>query len=67
MVGQLVLTTFLTCILLTHGTRSNIETDVLASGANKEAYVSLLYGDDFLTGIRVLGQSLKETGCVQKR
>jgi hypothetical protein len=67
MVGQLVLTTFLTCILLTHSIRGTLKTDVLASGANREAYVSLLYGDDFLTGIRVLGQSLKETGCIQKR
>lgn len=29
---------------------------------SKEAYVSLLYGDAFLLGIRVLGQSLRETG-----
>lgn len=37
---------------------------------SKEAYVSLLYGDAFLLGIRVLGQSLRETGtercvCIQ--
>jgi hypothetical protein len=27
-----------------------------------QAYVTLLYGDDFLLGVRVLGQSLKDTG-----
>lgn len=27
-----------------------------------QAYVSLLYGDDFVFGLRVLGQSLRETG-----
>lgn len=28
----------------------------------QNAYVALLYGDEFLLGVRVLGQSLKETG-----
>lgn len=28
---------------------------------SSQAYVSLLYGDAFLAGIRVLGQSLRET------
>lgn len=27
-----------------------------------QAYVTLLYGDDFLLGVRVLGQSLKDSG-----
>ncbi|KDD73670.1 hypothetical protein H632_c1943p0, partial [Helicosporidium sp. ATCC 50920] len=30
-------------------------------GKSSQAYVSLLYGDDFLLALRVLGQSLKET------
>lgn len=67
MVEKLVTATLLTCIILAHGIRCNLGADAQASGANKEAYVSLLYGDEFLTGMRVLGQSLKETGCTQKR
>jgi hypothetical protein len=34
----------------------------------KEAYVTLLYGEQFLLGVRVLGQSLRDSGtkrCVQ--
>jgi hypothetical protein len=34
----------------------------------KEAYVALLYGEEFLLGVRVLGQSLRDSGtkrCVQ--
>lgn len=30
--------------------------------AGRQAYASLLYGDEFLTGLRVLGQSLRDTG-----
>lgn len=30
-----------------------------------EAYVTLLYGDKFLSGVRVLGQSLRETGTAK--
>jgi hypothetical protein len=33
-----------------------------SKAGSKEAYVSLLYGDAFLTGMRVLGRSLRETG-----
>ena len=32
----------------------------------KQAYASLLYSDDFLVGIRVLGQSLRETGTTRR-
>ncbi|CAD7695590.1 unnamed protein product [Ostreobium quekettii] len=32
-----------------------------APQGSKEAYVTLLYGDDFVLGVRVLGQSIKET------
>jgi len=31
----------------------------------KEAYVTLLYGEDFFLGVRVLGQSLRETGTTR--
>ena len=29
---------------------------------SKEAYVKLLYGDEFLLGVRVLGKSIRDTG-----
>lgn len=32
-----------------------------ASGSSKEAYVTLLYGDEFLLGVRVLGKSIRDT------
>ncbi|XP_077227966.1 plant glycogenin-like starch initiation protein 6 [Tasmannia lanceolata] len=32
------------------------------SGSQSEAYVTLLYGDEFLLGVRVLGKSIRETG-----
>ncbi|XP_068656379.1 inositol phosphorylceramide glucuronosyltransferase 1-like [Aristolochia californica] len=36
-----------------------------ASGSQKEAYVTLLYGDEFLLGVRVLGKSIRETGSTK--
>lgn len=33
-----------------------------ATYSHHQAYATLLYGDDFLLGVRVLGQSLRETG-----
>ena len=33
-----------------------------ASAGQRQAYATLLYGDAFLLGVRVLGQSLRETG-----
>lgn len=36
------------------------------SPAPAQAYASLLYSDDFLLGIRVLGQSLRETGTTRR-
>lgn len=32
------------------------------SQSTKEAYVTLLYGDEFLLGVRVLGKSIRDTG-----
>ncbi|KAG0501394.1 hypothetical protein HPP92_001466 [Vanilla planifolia] len=29
---------------------------------NEEAYVTLLYGDEFVLGVRVLGKSIRDTG-----
>ncbi|OEL21158.1 Inositol phosphorylceramide glucuronosyltransferase 1 [Dichanthelium oligosanthes] len=33
-----------------------------ARAATEEAYVTLLYGDEFVLGVRVLGKSLRDTG-----
>lgn len=32
------------------------------SESSKQAYVTLLYGDEFLLGVRVLGKSIRDTG-----
>ena len=34
----------------------------LGSASTNEAYVTLLYGDEFLLGVRVLGKSIRDTG-----
>ncbi|KAK6136085.1 hypothetical protein DH2020_030190 [Rehmannia glutinosa] len=34
----------------------------LGSKSSEEAYVTLLYGDEFLLGVRVLGKSIRDTG-----
>ena len=36
-----------------------------AGGAGRQAYVTLLYGEAFMLGVRVLGQSLRETGTTR--
>lgn len=33
-----------------------------AAAATEEAYVTLLYGDEFVLGVRVLGKSIRDTG-----
>jgi inositol phosphorylceramide glucuronosyltransferase 1 len=35
---------------------------VPAAATTEEAYVTLLYGDEFVLGVRVLGKSLRDTG-----
>ncbi|KAF8392200.1 hypothetical protein HHK36_022542 [Tetracentron sinense] len=35
------------------------------SGSQSEAYVTLLYGDEFLLGVRVLGKSIRDTGSTK--
>ena len=37
----------------------------LPSNHLNQAWVSLLYGDQFLLGLRVLGQSLRDTGTTR--
>lgn len=38
---------------------------VLGSDSTSEAYVTLLYGDEFLLGVRVLGKSIRDTGSTK--
>jgi inositol phosphorylceramide glucuronosyltransferase 1 len=33
-----------------------------AAATTEDAYVTLLYGDEFVLGVRVLGKSLRDTG-----
>jgi hypothetical protein len=35
---------------------------VAAAEGAEEAYVTLLYGDEFVLGVRVLGKSIRDTG-----
>ncbi|XP_078440430.1 plant glycogenin-like starch initiation protein 6 [Wolffia australiana] len=35
------------------------------TSASEEAFVSLLYGDEFLLGVRVLGKSIRDTGTTK--
>ncbi|PIN10402.1 Glucuronosyltransferase [Handroanthus impetiginosus] len=37
----------------------------LGSQNSEEAYVTLLYGDEFLLGVRVLGKSIRDTGSTK--
>lgn len=37
----------------------------LGSQKSEEAYVTLLYGDEFLLGVRVLGKSIRDTGSTK--
>lgn len=38
---------------------------VLGSPKTEEAYATLLYGDEFLLGVRVLGKSIRDTGSIK--
>lgn len=48
-----------------------LATAIRANGApsrrqsTPEAYVTLLYGDEFLLGVRVLGKSIRDTGSTK--
>ena len=51
---------YLLCALVVRNVR--VGADASPPAAQKEgAYATLLYGDDFLLGVRVLGQSIRET------
>lgn len=44
---------------------SSSSAGALGSKSSKEAYVTLLYGDEFLLGVRVLGKSIRDTGSTK--
>ncbi|KAE8713275.1 Inositol phosphorylceramide glucuronosyltransferase 1 [Hibiscus syriacus] len=48
------------CLLITIQSKALL--GVKAQTSKDEAYVTLLYGDEFLLGVRVLGKSIKNTG-----
>ncbi|XAR53579.1 Glucuronosyltransferase [Bertholletia excelsa] len=39
---------------------------ICARQSTKEAYVTLLYGDEFVLGVRVLGKSIRDTGSTKE-
>lgn len=53
---------FLLLILLA----SSHQTIYARQSSSEEAYVTLLYGDEFLLGVRVLGKSIRDTGSTTK-
>ncbi|CAD7702913.1 unnamed protein product [Ostreobium quekettii] len=46
---------------VTSDARATLEADAPRAPGSREAYATLLYGDDFMLGVRVLGQSMRET------
>lgn len=52
--------TLILCFLLLQS--SILRIDAKRSQSTKEAYVTLLYGDEFVLGVRVLGKSIRDTG-----
>ncbi|CAH9146760.1 unnamed protein product [Cuscuta epithymum] len=44
---------------------NNCASGAQRSQSSKEAYVTLLYGDEFLLGVRVLGKSIRDTGTTK--
>jgi hypothetical protein len=52
----------LALVLLAAAALGEVETE---KQHGSEAYVTLLYGDEFLLGVRVLGQSLRDSGTTK--
>lgn len=42
--------------------RPQVSASSSGSQSSDDAYVTLLYGDEFLLGVRVLGKSIRDTG-----
>ncbi|KAK4782739.1 hypothetical protein SAY86_007113 [Trapa natans] len=52
-------------LLLSLAAQSQAATGSKSPGGGGEAYVTLLYGDEFLLGVRVLGKSIRDTGTTK--
>lgn len=61
-----VLSLVVSCVLAGSAAGGGLEEATRRSKpTSSEAYVTLVYGDDFVLGARVLGQSLRETGTAR--
>ncbi|XP_043691596.1 inositol phosphorylceramide glucuronosyltransferase 1-like [Telopea speciosissima] len=60
---RLRLADFVFLVILLSSLQSGITDRV--SGSKPDAYVTLLYGDEFLLGVRVLGKSIRDTGSTK--
>uniref|UniRef100_A0A0D6QWV9 Hexosyltransferase n=1 Tax=Araucaria cunninghamii TaxID=56994 RepID=A0A0D6QWV9_ARACU len=64
----LVVAVLVYLVFVAEGARSSeggIKIQVPHSQRTAEAYVTLLYGDEFLLGVRVLGKSIRKTGTTK--
>ncbi|KAJ4968728.1 hypothetical protein NE237_015429 [Protea cynaroides] len=61
---RLRLSDFVFLVILLTSIQSGITGRV--SGSKSEAYVTLLYGDEFVLGVRVLGKSIRNTGSTKE-
>ena len=52
---------WLLCLLISLLSILQFQTCLGGSNNDEEAYVTLLYGDEFLLGVRVLGKSIRDT------
>lgn len=55
----------LIALLLICATSVVLADDAANPRIRSQAYVTLLYGEDFLLGVRVLGESLRRTGTTR--
>ncbi|XVF57062.1 hypothetical protein PTKIN_Ptkin06aG0173300 [Pterospermum kingtungense] len=53
-------------LILQFTVQSKVVLGAKAQPSSKEAYVTLLYGDEFLLGVRVLGKSIRDTGSTKE-
>ena len=48
-----------------HGPPATIASSILGPRRSNHAYVTLLYGEDYVLGVRVLGESIRMTGTTK--
>lgn len=59
------LSLLLAVLFLSFAARFGASIGSKSPGGGGEAYVTLLYGDEFLLGVRVLGKSIRDTGTTK--